>query len=553
MARGRKTKVTPEEREKLNKTSHTPEALAKAKQTRQTNILIKSQIYASLRDLLLKPQGKTKTPLYQEFLNDYVALARKEPEGKAGQTLASVILTPDILTLLDEEQEKRLARDLDFMRYRILKECFYNQLVFLLDHGYGTKHGHKKYALCASRRAGKTESAARALCLQCTVPDSPCLYVNLTFANAIDQEYDLILSVAESCGLCITRESKTEGLIEFNNGSSIKIRGNKDNAEADKMRGFKYKLVIIDEAGHQRNMKYLVNEVLEPLLNDYEDSILVLQGTPPRVPHTFFENAYNSKEYTPIHWEISQNPHIPDAKNIIAKTCEEKGISEDDPLIQREYYGRMGVYDVEAMVFKDRKTYKQIPADWKPNYIIIGIDFGFADYNSVVTLEYNTATHKAYVTEEHKWNKSTVTTIISVVKDHVENAKARAVKYGIDPSTVVCYADTNEKSIIYDLTYNYGVTAFCCYKYDRIPAIAQLADELRTGRMQLPAEGITDSEMESIIYRRDEGDNILPEIDEQMGTHPEITMALLYSSRQMFSDFGYSVGGESGDKKERAQ
>lgn len=253
MARGRKTKVTPEEREKLNKTSHTPEALAKAKQTRQTNILIKSQIYASLRDLLLKPQGKTKTPLYQEFLNDYVALARKEPEGKAGQTLASVILTPDILTLLDEEQEKRLARDLDFMRYRILKECFYNQLVFLLDHGYGTKHGHKKYALCASRRAGKTESAARALCLQCTVPDSPCLYVNLTFANAIDQEYDLILSVAESCGLCITRESKTEGLIEFNNGSSIKIRGNKDNAEADKMRGFKYKLVIIDEAGHQRS------------------------------------------------------------------------------------------------------------------------------------------------------------------------------------------------------------------------------------------------------------------------------------------------------------
>jgi hypothetical protein len=147
--------------------------------------------------------------------------------------------------------------------------------------------------------------------------------------------------------------------------------------------------------------------------------------------------------------------------------------------------------------------------------------------------------------------KSTVTTIINVISEHVQDAKKKAMEYGINPDTVAVYADNNEKSIVYDLNYTYNITAYCAYKYDRIAAIAQLADELRTGRLQIPNEGITDCEMESIIYRRDEGDNILPEIDEIMGVHPEITMSLLYASRQMFYDFGYKVGGESGDKKER--
>ena len=543
-------KITKQNASEMGKKAQSPTAKAKRQKTLEQNRLLKTQVYETLRDTLLKT-GKNGKAFYQDFIDDYITLARKDPEGKAGQMIAQTIFTPDILSLLDEEQEKRLARDLDFLRYRIIKTCFYNQTTFLLDCNFGVKHKQKKYALCASRRAGKTESAARALCMQCTVPDSPCLYVNLTFQNAIDQEYDLCVEIAEEAGLQIAHKSKVDGIIEFSNGSSIKFRGNKDNSEADKLRGFKYRLVIIDEAGHQRNMRYLIEEVLEPLLNDYEDSILILQGTPPRVPKTYFETAYFSDEYKALHWTILDNPHIPDAKNVIKRKCEEKGIDENNPLIQREYLGVMGVYDVEAMVFKDRKTYKELPKEWRPTHIIIGCDFGFADYNSVITLAYNINAKNAFVLKEHKWNKSTVTTIISVISEHVQDAKKKALEYGINPDTVAVYADNNEKSIVYDLNYTYNITAYCAYKYDRIAAIAQLADELRTGRLQVPLEGITDCEMESIIYRRDEGDNILPEIDEIMGVHPEITMSLLYASRQMFYDFGYKVGGESGDKKER--
>jgi hypothetical protein len=45
-----------------------------------------------------------------------------------------------------------------------------------------------------------------------------------------------------------------EGYIEFENGSLILFKGNKYKVEADKMQGFQYRLVIIDEAQLQCNM-----------------------------------------------------------------------------------------------------------------------------------------------------------------------------------------------------------------------------------------------------------------------------------------------------------
>ena len=57
--------------------------------------------------------------------------------------------------------------------------------------------------------------------------------------------------------------------------------------------------------------------------------------------------------------------------------------------------------------------------------------------------------------------------------------------------------------------------------------------------------------MDSILYKRDEAtDAILPELDEDLGIHPDAMMALLYASRQYFHDIGLDAGGESKEKKE---
>ena len=88
----------------------------------------------------------------------------------------------------------------------------------------------------------------------------------------------------------------------------------------------------------------------------------------------------------------------------------------------------------------------------------------------------------------------------------------------------------------------YKLPAFNCYKYDKVYAIEMLAEELRTGRMKIPNNGILDQEMEQILYMRDDDtDAILPEIDEEIGIHPDAMMALLYASRKVFFDMDYQI------------
>ena len=181
--------------------------------------------------------------------------------------------------------------------------------------------------------------------------------------------------------------------------------------------------------------------------------------------------------------------------------------------------------------------------------ICIGVDFGFSDYNAVVTLAYNKNTRQAWILRENKFNHSDITGIVNVIKEHDEVAKELLMKRGLNPEVDI-FCDNNEKSIIAELKRNYGVRAYPAWKHDKAMAIEQLAEELRTGRMVIPAKGALDDEMDSILYKRDEGtDAIIPELDEDLGIHPDIMMALLYASRQYFHDLGIEAGGESKEKK----
>jgi hypothetical protein len=375
--------------------------------------------------------------------------------------------------------------------------------------------------------------------------------MNLNFTNAISQMWDEVQKCIEEVGLRVKSQSKADGTVVFTNGSSITFRGNNNKGEADKARGYSYRLVIIDEVGHQVNMNYLMDEVLRPCMADFDDSVLVCTGTPPRVPHTWAEKAWNDKTFKQYHWNMFQNPNMPNPDAFIDDECASKGVTRESSFIQREYYGIIGCYDTEAQVFKGRQTYiiPENPAELPFTNISIGVDFGFSDYNSVITLAYNKNTRQAWVIKENKFNHSDITTIVNVIKEHDENAKTLLMSKGLDPEVDV-FCDNNEKSIIAELKRQYGVRAYPAWKHDKSMAIEQLAEELRTGRMQIPLHGALDDEMDSILYLRDEGtDAILPELDEDLGIHPDAMFALLYVSRQYFHDLGLDVGGESKEKQ----
>ena len=530
---------------KATAASHTPEAIKKNIAARQTNVLLKDLIYNQLKDSLIK-QDKSGIEYYSKFLDKCLKEAMDDPNGRIGQIILQLIVKENAVEELDKIAENERNKDIDFMRYKLLKNLFKEQRDFLMD---DTQY-RKQIAICG-RRAGKTYSNARRLAWTCIKPNSPCLYLNLNFSNAINQMWDETHKAVEEVGLRIKQESKAEGYIEFTNGSKITFRGNTNKAEADKGRGYSYRLVIIDECGHQKNMQYLMDEVLRPCMADFSDSVLIATGTPPRVPHTWCEKAWNDTTFKKYHWTMFENPHMPDPEAFIHEECISKGVTRESSFIQREYYGTMGAYDTEAQVFKGRQTYTipENPETLNFTNICIGVDFGFSDYNAVVTLAYNKNTRQAWVLRENKFNHSDITGIVNVIKEHDEAAKELLMKKGLNPEVDI-FCDNNEKSIIAELKRNYGVRAYPAWKHDKAMAIEQLAEELRTGRMVIPAKGALDDEMDSILYKRDEGtDAIIPELDEDLGIHPDIMMALLYASRQYFHDLGIEAGGESKEKK----
>lgn len=529
-----------------------PEEIKKREETKRVNKAIKNLVYEQLKQDLLNGDSAKQKPYYQTFLNNYLKQALKDPNGRPATTIASMIFTPDILTALDASHEREMANDINFALYKLNEDYFQEQRDVLVEINHS-----KKILVCCSRRAGKSYFCAGAVVKSALKnPGSRIIYINLTFKNAVKQIWDNVIKASEAVGLQIDKSSKNDGEIEWVNGSSLRIKGNSNNAEADTLRGeSKVSLVIIDEAFHQKNMEYAINEVIMPFLADLGDKATILcTGTPPRIPHTYMEKLWsNDKTWRHYHWTAENNPHIPDFEKFIEEVCKAKGLTKDAPFIQREYYGVIGAYDTEAMVFKNYQTYTELPTSFTANRIAIGCDWGFSDYNSIITVAYNTQSGEAYVIEEKKFNKATVSEIITEVKRSYEAAKNR---FGIDDIQILC--DTNEQSITYELYANQHLPAYNAYKYDKASAIAQLSDWLRSGKIKVNANDIyLKDEFERTLYKRDEDDDsILPEIDDDI-FHPDAIMALLYASRTIAFDMGdkwqidgVNTGGESTNKKE---
>lgn len=529
-----------------------PEEIKKREETKRVNKAIKNLVYEQLKQDLLNGDSAKQKPYYQTFLNNYLKQALKDPNGRPATTIASMIFTPDILTALDASHEREMANDINFALYKLNEDYFQEQRDVLVEINHS-----KKILVCCSRRAGKSYFCAGAIVKSALKnPGSRIIYINLTFKNAVKQIWDNVIKASEDTGLQIDKSSKNDGEIEWVNGSSLRIKGNSNNAEADTLRGeSKVSLVVIDEAFHQKNMEYAINEVIMPFLADLGDKATILcTGTPPRIPHTYMEKLWsNDKTWRHYHWTAENNPHIPNFEKFIEEVCKAKGLTKDAPFIQREYYGVIGVYDTEAMVFKNYQTYTELPTSFTANRIAIGCDWGFSDYNSIITVAYNTQSGEAYVIEEKKFNKATVSDIITEVKRSYEAAKNR---FGIDDIQILC--DTNEQSITYELYANQHLPAYNAYKYDKASAIAQLSDWLRSGKIKVNANDIyLKDEFERTLYKRDEDDDsILPEIDDDI-FHPDAIMALLYASRTIAFDMGdkwqidgVNTGGESTNKKE---
>lgn len=516
------------------------ESIAKQKETIALNKSIKATVYEELKKQLLN--GKA-TPYYKSFIANYLKEAKDKPDSKPAQVVAQTIFQQEILKLLDEAHDKEIANDREFTRYKLMKTFFKEQreVIYEINHS-------KQIVVCCSRRAGKTDLASGAILYAALIPNSRIIYLNLTFSNAITQIFDNIIERANICGLSIESSSKSSGEVTFSNNSSIRILGNSNNAEIDKLRGEKkVSLVVIDEFFHQRNMEYAINEVIGPLLIDRRDSSILCMGTPPRIPKTYGEKVWNENGWKKFHWTARDNPYIPNYEDYIDNICKAKGLDRTAPFILREYEGIIGVYDKEAMVYKDAQIVDMGKTNedhvnylknknFKADYVYIGVDFGYSDYNGICAVAWNNQLKKGYVFAENKFNHSTVSDIVTKINEIAELSKTVLINSKSDIKNYRIFTDNNEKSITFELVQNYKLPAQIAYKYDKATGISQLADDLRT-RIYVAKNGFIHDEIERTVYERDEEDNITNKIDDKV-FHPDILDALLYAHRQIIFDNG---------------
>lgn len=495
---------------------------------------VKTELYAALRDAFTKPQKTKGQKTAKSFVEDYVKImldqARNNPNGPIGTLIARQMLQEDIISSLDAEADKYLARDIDFNEYRLLKTLYKEQQQVYTDPA-------QKIIVIGSRRIGKTELSARLLVKDILKPNHHALYIHTNFENAINQCYDKVLNLVNSLGIPVEESKKNEGYIKFYNSSDIYFKGNSDKSQAEKRQGYKYSTIVIDEVQSQCNLPYLMDTILKPAQSDYGDEAkLICIGTPPRIPHTRAEAIWKEyKGWSKYSWDMSKNPYIKNVDKLLKDVCDEKGVTLDAPFIQREWLGKF-VYDYEAAVYKDALTYKDDIRDliksnkFKVDYIYGGIDWGGTDYNAIVTIAWDKTQNIGYIVDCYKFNQSTTTEIIEKCNKSLENSLDLLALSHSDLHNVTYYADHNIKSLIFELQNNYNFPIQLAYKHDKIPAIGVLADLLRTHIYTLEDSPLIE-EYESVIYKRDdETDAILPEIDDDV-YHPDCADALLYASR----------------------
>ena len=515
--------------------------------------LLKKEVSNSFRAMLVKPYTYKKevAPTYKHILAEALKQAVEHPNSRAGLMISQALLTTKLIDELDASVVTQ-SDELEIIEFKIFKGMFKKQ-----SDVYGSLSDSKFHCIMTSRRAGKTALDIRLMLIYALVPKTPILFVGLTKLDAIALVWDELMDLIAQVKMPVQKSDKVKGEILFTNGSKIKIAGNASVPDQENLRGGKYKLIIIDEAQSQRSLVNLIDNILLPTMSDFADSRLLLTGTPPRVKKTYFENAFNNPKWINHHWTAADNPFMPDWEQTIKTACEMKGISIDAPLIQREYYGRI-CYDTEALVFANYQSLVQkikagsylpenpiepelltdgiayeLPQGFTLSEMYGGIDWGYTDKAAAVLVGIDNARKKACLLYEIKNNKLAAWQfIVRILKMHEYAKELKALHSSCNRYFVM--ADTNERALTMELYSKYKMPMQNAYKIDSVIHLGILADLCRVGQLTVPSNSATSDEFDRIVYKRDEADNILHEIDDK-AFHPDIVMALLYATRYWLS------------------
>ena len=369
--------------------------------------------------------------------------------------------------------------------FDITKFLFKQQLDFVND------PASFKLAVC-SRRAGKTIAcAAHLIDVALKTPDCLCLYITLSKNNAKKLVWREILKINSTYKLG-GHANETDLSIRYPNGSIIYLSGAKDASEIENFRGMPFKLVYIDECQSFREyIRDLIEDVLDAALMDYNGTLCMI-GTPSALPTGYFAECAGvvqgtegeSSQWSKHHWTFFDNPWIPiksgkTHQHALDRVMRRRGVTIDDPSIQREYFGRW-VIDTTSLWVRyvqekgDFDSLPELPAHKQWHYIM-GIDIGHDDADAVAILAWSDASPITYLVDEEIITKQDITGLVEMVQKW--NAKYPVSKMVIDQGGL-------GKKIAEEIRRRHHIPVQPADKTRKQETVAFLNDSLRTGVMK---------------------------------------------------------------------
>ena len=343
-----------------------------------------------------------------------------------------------------------------------------------------------KYAVATcSVRAGKTTACAADLIdTALSKPGTTGCYITLARTSAeaivwpelrrIDRDYKLNAEI-----------NLSKLTMSFPNGSWIRLYGGNEEAEIEKMRGLSnVALVYIDEAqAFRQHIKNLVENIIAKRLYDTNGRCRLI-GTPGPTQSGYFYECSQNPMWSHHNWTMHANPWLLKKsgltpQELIDQDCQTKGVTIDDPSIQRECYGRW-VRDESSLLLSYDHTknhYDELPED--AYTYILGIDLGVNDSDSLSILAYSDASPVTWLVEE-------ILTPNQLTDDLAKQIRSLEAKYG----NMQMVADTGGlgKKVVMDLMYRYGFVIEAADKQKKIADYAFLNNALRTSMFKAKKE-----------------------------------------------------------------
>lgn len=299
---------------------------------------------------------------------------------------------------LIQEQAKRNA-----VKQAILAELFDKQRTV----ANRWAQGQRFFALCCSRRAGKTQLLARliAVSLLSSGRNEWTVFCAATFGVAKNIVWDEVVALGKRHQLG-WRINETDCTITTPAGAKFRLVGVDDKRQIEKIRGLKYRLVVLDEAStYQDKLPRLYQDVVRPGLVDLNGS-LILSGTPGYVCAGYWFDAATAKKHFEVHgWTLRDNPHIKDVDAELASIRAENKWTEEEPTYRREYLG-LWINDEGSLVYggyepgRNRQDPESFDArEW---YCTLGADYGMSDETAFVVIGNRKGDPRTYVLHASK-------------------------------------------------------------------------------------------------------------------------------------------------------